>query len=130
MPFPKVGSGSRFRKSSWLAYAAESEVDHFAEFCETHLVQTEDRWQGKPLVLEPSQRRMLGEALAFDSDGWPTWALTGEPRPGWPAPVGRPRFRRPRSRRRRANASSTCITRPSRLLATDGRGFPLNSTTG
>jgi hypothetical protein len=26
---------------------------------------------GKPLVLEPWQRRMMGAALAFDSDGWP-----------------------------------------------------------
>jgi hypothetical protein len=70
-------SESRERKSPpkkrWLAYAAGSEVDHFAKFCREHLVQSEDRWEGKPLVLEPWQRRMLGEALAFDSDGWPTW---------------------------------------------------------
>ena len=57
----------------WRAYAAGSEVDYFAKFCREHLIQSEDRWEGKPLVLEPWQRRMLGEALAFDSDGWPTW---------------------------------------------------------
>jgi hypothetical protein len=58
---------------SWRSYAAGSEVDHFATFCREHLIQSEDRWEGKPLVLEPWQRRMMGEALAFDSDGWPTW---------------------------------------------------------
>ena len=60
-------------RKSWRAYAAGSEVDHFAKFCREHLIQSEDRWEGKPLVLEPWQRRMLGEALAFDADGWPTW---------------------------------------------------------
>jgi hypothetical protein len=58
---------------AWRTYAAGSEVDHFAKFCREHLIQSEDRWEGKPLVLEPWQRRMMGEALAFDSDGWPTW---------------------------------------------------------
>ena len=58
---------------AWRRYAAGSEVDHFAKFCKEHLVQSEDRWEGKPLVLEPWQRRMMGEALAFDADGWPTW---------------------------------------------------------
>jgi hypothetical protein len=27
-------------------------VDHFASFCET-LTQSEDRWEGQPLKLEP-----------------------------------------------------------------------------
>ena len=31
------------------------------------------RWEGRPLVLEPWQRRMMGEALAYDADGWPVW---------------------------------------------------------
>jgi phage terminase large subunit-like protein len=58
---------------AWRQYAAGSELDHFATFCREHLIQSEDRWEGKPLVLEPWQRRMMGEALAFDSDGWPVW---------------------------------------------------------
>jgi phage terminase large subunit-like protein len=57
----------------WNEYAAGSEIGHFAKFCREHLIQSEDRWEGKPLVLEPWQRRMLGDALAFDSDGWPSW---------------------------------------------------------
>jgi hypothetical protein len=61
------------RPEAWRKYAAGSEVDHFAKFCREHLVQSEDRWEGHPLLLEPWQRRMLGEALAFDADGWPTW---------------------------------------------------------
>jgi phage terminase large subunit-like protein len=61
------------RRDAWRSYASGSEVGHFAEFCKTHLVQSEDRWEGTPLVLEPWQRRMLGEALAYDEDGWPTW---------------------------------------------------------
>jgi phage terminase large subunit-like protein len=61
------------RREAWRAYAAGSEVQHFATFCREHLVQSEDRWEGKPLELEPWQRRMMGEALAFDGDGWPTW---------------------------------------------------------
>jgi hypothetical protein len=42
----------------WRGYAG-SEVDHFATFCREHLIQSEDRWEGKPLVLEPWQRRMM-----------------------------------------------------------------------
>jgi phage terminase large subunit-like protein len=61
------------RPEAWRKYAAGSELDHFATFCREHLVQSEDRWEGRPLLLEPWQRRMLGEALAFDADGWPTW---------------------------------------------------------
>lgn len=59
--------------NAWKAYAAGSEVAHFATFCREHLIQSEDRWEGKPLKLEPWQRRMFGEALAYDSDGWPVW---------------------------------------------------------
>src|SRR5436190_6227482 len=61
------------RAEAWRSYAAGSEVDHFAKFCREHLIQSEDRWEGQPLKLEPWQRRMMGEALAFDSDGWPVW---------------------------------------------------------
>jgi phage terminase large subunit-like protein len=60
------------RREAWRAYAAGSEATHFAKFCKT-LVQSEDRWEGKPLELEAWQRRMMGEALAFDAAGWPIW---------------------------------------------------------
>ena len=46
-------------RSAWSSYAAGSEINHFAKFCREHLIQSEDRWEGKPLVLEPWQRRML-----------------------------------------------------------------------
>lgn len=59
--------------AAWKAYAVGSEVDHFAEFCREHLIQSVDEWDGLPLVLEPFQRRMMGEALAFDDRGWPVW---------------------------------------------------------
>jgi len=61
------------RRAAWKGYAAGSEVAHFADFCREHLVQSEDRWEGRPLVLEAWQRRMLGEALAFDEEGLPVW---------------------------------------------------------
>lgn len=55
------------------AYARRSELRHFAEFARRYLVQSEDRWEGKPLELERWQRRMLAEALAYGDDGWPVW---------------------------------------------------------
>ena len=61
------------RREAWRDYAVGSEVGHFAKFCREHLVQSEDRWEGKPLVLEPWQRRLFGEALAYGGDGWPVW---------------------------------------------------------
>lgn len=60
-------------REAWRGYADGSEVAHFAKFCREFLVQSEDRWEGLPLKLEPWQRRMMGEALAFDTDGHPTW---------------------------------------------------------
>jgi phage terminase large subunit-like protein len=57
----------------WTRYAEGSEVAHFAAFCREHLEQSVDEWAGKPLVLEPWQRAMMGEALAYDTDGWPIW---------------------------------------------------------
>jgi phage terminase large subunit-like protein len=72
-PGQEAGSLMARRPEAWRQYAAGSELDHFAKFCREHLIQSEDRWEGKPLVLEPRQRRMMSEALAFDSDGWPTW---------------------------------------------------------
>lgn len=60
-------------RSAWREYAVGSEVSHFAKFCEEHLEQSEDRWEGRPLKLEAWQKRMMGEALAYDSSGWPVW---------------------------------------------------------
>jgi phage terminase large subunit-like protein len=57
----------------WTAYAAGSEIDHFAIFCGAHLVQSVDAWDGEPLNLEPWQDEMMGEALAYDGQGWPVW---------------------------------------------------------
>jgi hypothetical protein len=46
----------------WRSYAAGSEVDHFAKFAREHLVQSEDRWDGKRFVLEPiRETRPIGE---------------------------------------------------------------------
>jgi phage terminase large subunit-like protein len=59
--------------AAWKSYAYGSEVDHFAEFCSTFLVQSIDEWDGEPLKLEPWQRRMMGEAMAYDEGGWPVW---------------------------------------------------------
>jgi hypothetical protein len=61
------------RREAWRSYAADSEVLHFSKFCREHLIQSEDRWEGKPLLLEAWQRRMLGEALAYDENGQPLW---------------------------------------------------------
>ena len=57
----------------WRSYAAGSEIGHFNAFCKEFLVQSEDRWEGQPLDLEPWQKRMMGEALAYDDNGWPVW---------------------------------------------------------
>lgn len=54
-------------------YAAGSEVDHFAKFARDHLVQSTDRWNGKPLKLYSAQRGFFAEALAFDDHGLPVW---------------------------------------------------------
>lgn len=65
---------TRGRKpAEWKRYAAGSEVDHFRRFCSEYLVQSIDEWDGQPLNLEPFQRRLMGEALAYDSNGWPIW---------------------------------------------------------
>ena len=41
----------RNRRSSWTEYAAGSEINHFTKFCREHLIQSEDRWEGMPLIL-------------------------------------------------------------------------------
>jgi phage terminase large subunit-like protein len=61
------------RRHTWQSYAAGTEANHFADFAHKHLIQSEDRWEGQPLKLEPWQKRMLGEALAFDVNGQPVW---------------------------------------------------------
>lgn len=58
---------------AWTEYATGSEIEHFAEFCRNHCVQSVDDWEGEPLELEPWQMEMMGEALAFDGQGLPTW---------------------------------------------------------
>jgi hypothetical protein len=52
-------------RETWRAYAAGSEIDHFAKFCREHLIQSDDRWEGKPLVLWSfSNSRVSGAAAA------------------------------------------------------------------
>ena len=54
-------------------YATGTELDHFAWWAETFLVQSQDRWAGTPLRLEAWQRRFMAEALAVDEAGLPYW---------------------------------------------------------
>lgn len=54
-------------------YAAVSDGDHFAAFCETTLQHSIDEFAGKPVVLEDWQRRFMDEALAYDDTGAPCW---------------------------------------------------------
>jgi phage terminase large subunit-like protein len=61
------------RSEVWRSYAAGTEAKHFSDFAREHLIQSEDRWEGQPLKLEPWQRRMLGEALAYAENGHPVW---------------------------------------------------------
>lgn len=58
---------------AWRSYSAGSEVQHFASFCAEYMIQSEDKWEGLPLKLDPWQRRMLGEAMSYDDDGFPIW---------------------------------------------------------
>jgi phage terminase large subunit-like protein len=60
--------------AAWRAYAEGSEVDHFAGFCEKHLILSNDRWAGQLMQIEPFQRRIMGEALAYDEHGFPVWS--------------------------------------------------------
>jgi hypothetical protein len=45
------------RSEAWRCYAAGTEAKHFADFAREHLIESEDRWEGEPLRLEPWQRR-------------------------------------------------------------------------
>lgn len=57
----------------WAAYAHASAAEHCAWWLETHCVQSVDRHAGLPLVLEPWQLDIMGEALAVDEAGDPFW---------------------------------------------------------
>jgi phage terminase large subunit-like protein len=60
--------------SRWQEYGAGTEVEHFAWWCETFLVQSVDQFAGQPLRLEPWQLEFMGEALAVGEDGQPFWS--------------------------------------------------------
>lgn len=61
------------RAAPWKRYASGTEVTHFVNFCRDHLVLSNDRWAGQPLLLDPFQRRMMGEAMAYDELGLAVW---------------------------------------------------------
>jgi phage terminase large subunit-like protein len=51
-----------------------SDFDDFRSFCAEYLVQSKDRWAGKPLLLEEFQCELMQEALAYEPDsGRPVW---------------------------------------------------------
>lgn len=53
---------------------ADSDLEDFRSFCAEYLIQSKDRWAGKPLILEPFQCELMAEALAFDAEsGRPLW---------------------------------------------------------
>ena len=52
----------RFGIFAYVGCDSVKPVTHFAAFCES-LTQSEDRWEGQPLKLEPWQRRFWREAL-------------------------------------------------------------------
>lgn len=56
-----------------MARRTLSEVGDFAQFCSDHLVQSEDQWEGQPLLLEPWQVRMMRAAMEYDAAGEPLW---------------------------------------------------------
>lgn len=66
---------SRRKHQAWTEYAHATQVDHFAWWAETMLVQSIDQFAGTPLALEPWQIDIFSEALAVDPDGSPYWQL-------------------------------------------------------
>lgn len=58
---------------AWRQYAHATASGHFAWFCETYCVQSIDRWDGLPLLLEPWQRDFFDEVMAVNEDGTPYW---------------------------------------------------------
>lgn len=59
--------------AAWQEYAHASEGEYFAWWCEQHCVQSIDRWDGLPLVLEPWQRAFFDEVLTQNQEGRPYW---------------------------------------------------------
>lgn len=59
---------------AWTQYAAASAIDHFCWWVEEHCEQSIDQFAGLPLVLEPWQVDIMGEALAVDDAGHPYWS--------------------------------------------------------
>jgi len=62
----------------WEAYAQATRADHFAYWAGEHCVQWVDPFDGVPLVLEPWQLELMGEALAelgVDESYWLTVVL-------------------------------------------------------
>ena len=57
----------------WVSYAAGTDADYFADWCEASLVQWVDDWAGMPLTLEAWQREVFADALAYDQNGLPIW---------------------------------------------------------
>lgn len=62
-------------REAWTEYAAASGIDHLAWWCETFCMQSVDQFAGKPLVLEPWQREVMGEVMAVDDDLMPFWGV-------------------------------------------------------
>lgn len=52
----------------WEAYAKGSRVEHFEWWASEYLVQSVDQFAGEPLILEPFQVDIMGEALATDDE--------------------------------------------------------------
>lgn len=51
-----------------------SDLEDFRSFCAEYLIQSKDRWAGKPLLLEQFQDELMREALAYEPDsGRPVW---------------------------------------------------------
>ena len=60
-------------REPWEAYAEATRAPHFADWCERHCVQSIDRFDGRPLILEPWQRRIMAEALAEEAEDETYW---------------------------------------------------------
>jgi hypothetical protein len=59
----------------WERYADATQAEHFAWWCREHCVQSIDIFDGQPLVLEPWQLRIMGEALAELGEGEAYWRV-------------------------------------------------------
>lgn len=61
------------RSEAWRDYAARLRGALLGRLLQDTPAPVEERWEEQPLKLEPWQRRMLGEALAYDLRGHPVW---------------------------------------------------------